>query len=100
MKKTMISMIAGLLLTLMGMLVNYLSFKDRNWLKLAINRFGGEITIQYGFGLRMVHIYAMEQGGHDSIRLSFDPFSFVVCFIVLSLIVFLVLCIIGRKKAV
>ena len=93
-------MIAGLLLTLFGLFLNYLSFRDRKWLKLAISRFGGEITIQYGFGLRMVHIYAMEQGGHDSIRLSFDPFSFVFCFVVLSLIVFLILSIISRKKAV
>ena len=92
-------MITGLILTLLGMLVNYLSFRDRKWLKLAISRFGGEITIQYGFGLRMVHIYAMEQGGHDSVRLSFDPFSFLVCFVILSLIVFLILSIISRKKA-
>ena len=98
MKKTWLSLTGAFILTLAGMLWNYLSFKDRNWLALAYTMFGGEITVQFGFGLRMVHIYSMRPEGHDSIRLSFDVFSFVICLGILFLIIFLILSVIQKKK--
>ena len=96
MKKLRVSLAGGLFLTLAGMLWNYLNFRKNHWLKFAYSGHGGEITIQYGFGWRLVHIFAMEMGQSDSISLKFDPFSFLFCFLLCTASVFLAVTIMGR----
>ncbi|MBQ9425594.1 MAG: hypothetical protein IJU42_06590 [Erysipelotrichaceae bacterium] len=98
MKRTVISLVSGLVLTLAGMLWNYLSYREDKWLRLAYNMFGGEITIQSGFGLRLVHIYSMRPEKGDSISLRFDPISFLVCLIVLSFLVYVILTVIVKIR--
>ena len=102
MKRILISFAGALILTLAGMLCNYLSFRANRWLKLAYTGYGGEITIQHGFGLRMVHIYSMAPGESDSVTLTFNLFSFLFCLVVLFLIICLLVTAyekwIGRKR--
>ena len=81
-----------------GMLANYRSYQNDHYLKYAIKNHGGEITIEHGFGLEAVHIYAMEMYGHDSHKLQFDLFHFMfdlfgfaaILYLILSLGAFLV----------
>ena len=65
-------MLGGLILTFAGMIVNYLSFRENDMLKWAFRNHGGEITIEYGFGLRAVHIYGMrpDQATTHSLHIS------------------------------
>lgn len=90
MKRIYVSIAVSLLIVLAGMFVNYRSYQEDHHLKYSIRMHGGEITIEHGFGLEAVHIYAMEPGGHDSHRLRFDPIGFLLYFAVIAVIVFAV----------
>lgn len=88
MKRITITLIISFLITLAGLLINYLSFKDQGSMPLAINHFGGEITVMTGFGLRCVHIYAMTPDGRDLVSLSFSMMSFILTFLLIAVIVY------------
>ena len=91
MKRIAITLIISFLLTVGGLLVNYLSFRDQGYMPLAINRFGGEITVMTGFGLKCVHIYAMTSNGRDLVSLSFSIVSFVLTFLLIAAIIYVLL---------
>ena len=102
MKKLLLSAIISLLIVLIGMFINYRAYQEDHYLKYSFKNHGGEITIEHGFGLQAIHIYTMEMGGHDSHRLRFDVFSFLIYLAGITLIVFIVLSagsFIARKKA-
>ena len=98
MKKLLISLTAGLVISLLGMLINYRSYLKRGYLKLCITNHGGEITIQDGFGLRCVHIYAMEMGQSGSQSLRFAPVNLLVHILVIALIVYLIITVIEKVR--
>ena len=89
MRKALSSILLGLVITLAGLFVNYLYFQKEGHLLLGWKMWGGEITSETGFGLRMVRIYAMMQGESDRISLRFEPISFVSSVILFSLLVYL-----------
>ena len=91
MKKVLAAGIIALIIELIGMAVNYFYYQSNGWLLISHKGFGGEITIEHGFGLRVVHIYAMAPGESGSVTLSFSPTSFIVFFIVLFLLVWIIL---------
>lgn len=79
MKRIIVSGAISLVLNLFGMLVNYLSYRSSGWLLLKTEGWGGEITIEYGYGgLRVVHIFAMMEGESGSVNLTFDPVLFLI----------------------
>ncbi len=88
MKKIYLSIAVSLFLMLIGMFVNFRSYQADHHLIFSIKNHGGEITIEHGFGLEAVHIYAMEPGGQNSHRLRFDPIGFLLYFAVIAVIVF------------
>ena len=90
MKKIYLSIAVSLFLVLIGMFVNFRSYQADHHLIFSIKNHGGEITIEHGFGLEAVHIYAMEPGGQNSHRLRFDPIGFLLYFAVIAVIVFAV----------
>ena len=90
MKRIYVSIAVSLLIVLAGMFVNYRFYQEDHHLKYSIRMHGGEITIEHGFGLEAVHIYAMEPGGQNSHRLRFDPIGFLLYFAVIAVIVFAV----------
>ena len=104
MKKLFLSVIISLLIVLAGMLVNYRAYQKDHHLKYSIRNHGGEITIEYGFGLEAVHIYTMEMGGHDSHRLRFDIVNFLLSLAAITLIVFVAMTIVthimNRKRSI
>ena len=103
-KKTIIwSLIAAALITAAGMAVNYMYYQKNGHLLLCLRMFGGEITVEQGFGLKMTHIYSMLQGQKDMVSLSFNWIGCLASFLLIFLIMY-VLSILGtsllkRKKA-
>jgi len=91
-------LIISILILLVGMLINYLYYLNNKHLLLAIKMYGGEILIEYGFGLRFVHIYSMFNDQNDSISLKFDLFNLIITFILIFLIVYLIVYIIKKIK--
>lgn len=92
MKKTMISIAAGVIMFLAGMGIDLVGYKFDKHMPLSIKTSGGEVTVEHGFGLQAAHVYTMSPDGHDTFFIAFDPLSFIVC-----LSVCIVLCIvIGR----
>lgn len=89
----------ALVLTLLGMLVNYLYFKQNQWLLLAHHIYGGEITVERGFGWKVSHIYAMTSTGRDSTSLKFSILNFILTFLILALIIWAVAAIVTKIKA-
>ncbi|MBO4918900.1 MAG: hypothetical protein J5365_01950 [Erysipelotrichaceae bacterium] len=100
MKKITLSLIISLAVNLVGALINYIYYQFNRHLFLCFRSFGGEITVESGFGLIAVHIYAMEPNSSDSLHLRFEPLAFIVWLLAIALIVFLILFLIGkiRKK--
>lgn len=98
MKKAVSSILMGIVISLAGLLVNYLYFQKEGHLLLAWKMWGGEITSETGFGLRMVRIYAMMQGESDSISLRFEPVSFALSAILFSLLAYLLSGLFAKMK--
>lgn len=84
--------------TVCGMAVNYLHYLKHGFLLLAYRMYGGEITVEYGFGLRYTHIYTMEPGGRDSISLHLDPLNLLITFAVIFAVTY-VIGLLVRKKS-
>ncbi len=98
MKKLILSAAASLVLTLTGLLVNYMYYQKNKSLLLAYRVFGGEITRESGFGLTVVHIYAMTPNSRDSVSCKFNPIGFVLTFLLLTLFIWLVWTVIAKIR--
>lgn len=94
----LLASIISLGINLLAMLTNYLYYLANKHLLLAFKHYGGEITIEHGFGLILRHIFAMRDSDKDSIRLLFSPLSFIAYFIIIALIVFIIIIIIKKIK--
>ena len=88
-KRTLTALFVSLAATVSGLAVNYFHYLKEGYLLLAHTMYGGEITVQSGFGLSFTHIYTMEPGGRDSLSLRFDPLNFLITFAVIFGIVLL-----------
>ena len=98
MKRFLISLAIGAVLTLLGSAAEYICWLSRPYLLFAWNIPGGECLMQYAFGLRAFHTYAMTPDHADTHSLRFTPFGFLVCTLLFALIVFLILTIISKLK--
>ncbi len=87
-KKVRIALIASIAATVFGLAVNYLHYLKEGFLLLAYTMYGGEITVQSGFGLSFTHIYTMEPGGRDSLSLRFDPLNLLITFAAIFVIAY------------
>lgn len=99
MKRIIMSLFSGLVLTLAGLLINYIHYQNYSRMLLAFRVYGGEITMERGFGLKVVKIYAMTPEQGTSMRFSFDPLTFVLSVAILSIIAYAVIFLIGRSLA-
>ena len=91
-----ISLIVSAIINLVGMLINYLSFLDRNYLKLAIKNYGGECMLESGFGLRVFHSYPMMEGQTSSHNLSFDILGLIASVLIIGILVFVILLLVKK----
>ena len=100
MKKVLLSLIISLVINLAGGLINYIYYRFNRHLLLCFRYFGGEITVESGFGVVFRHIYAMSMEGKDSLSIYFEPLLFAVWVLAIALIIFLILMLAGkfRKK--
>ena len=87
-KRTLTALFVSLAATVSGLAVNYLHYLKEGFLLLAHTMYGGEITVQSGFGLSFTHIYTMEPGGRDSLSLRFDPLNFLITFAAIFVIAY------------
>ena len=78
MKNWLYALCASLTVNLGIMLINYFSYADSNYLKLAYRSHGGEITVEFSPGLIVSHIYAMTADGTNSHNLRFAPVLLLV----------------------
>ena len=91
--------IISLVLNGIGALVNWLSFRSSNWLLIKLNTFGGEITIEHGFGgIRAVHIYGMTPDQLTTHSVQFSPVGFVISFLLTLAVVYLILVVFRRVR--
>ena len=102
-KILVISLVMAIIICAVGSYVNYNAFKDRHNLKWSRKHHGGEITIEYGFGWRAVHIYGMSPEDHDSHKIEFSLFSLLLSlvsvFAVCVLLGLLISALLKLKKA-
>ena len=91
MNTALLSLLIATGITLAGMLVNYLYYLENRWMLLCVTMHGGEITVQFGFGLRLVRIFAMMEGERDSIKFGFDIISFILTLALIFIIVFIII---------
>ena len=96
MKRLVISAILSLVLNAAAFVVNLLSWHSSSHLPLALRMHGGEITVELGFGLRGVHLYAMSLEDVTTHGLHFDPITMVLCLLIGIGLVYLVLLLGGK----
>ena len=91
--------IISLILNAVGAALNWFSYQSQKHLLIKRSTFGGEITIEHGFGgLRAVHIYAMTPDGVTTHSLRFSPILFVLCFVITAAVIFVILRIVRRIR--
>lgn len=91
--------IIALILNGIGALVNWLSFRSSNALLIKLNTFGGEITIEHGFGgIQAVHIYGMTPDQLTTHSVQFSPVGFVISFLLTLAVVYLILVVFRRVR--
>ena len=91
--------IIALILNGIGALLNWLSFRSSNSLLIKLNTFGGEITIEHGFGgIRAVHIYGMTPDQLTTHSVQFSPVGFVISFLLTLAVVYLILLVLRRVR--
>lgn len=89
----------AVVINLLACMINYLSFQDSNWLMLKVEVYGGEITMEYGFGgLRAVHIYAMTPDQLTTHTLKFSVLLFLGCTVLTTLLVYLLLTLFAKRR--
>ena len=91
--------IISLILNAVGVALNWFSYQSQKHLLIKLSTFGGEITIEHGFGgLRAVHIYAMTPDGVTTHSLRFSPILFVICFVITAAVIFVIFRIVRRIR--
>lgn len=98
MKRFSKACLIGLAVTLVGMAINLIAALTDHILPLAFTMYGGEIIIDMGFGIRASAIYAMDRFGGVSKSISFDPFTFVLSFVLFTLAAQIVLFIVAKVR--
>ena len=88
--------IVALLITLLFMTVNYISYRKDGHLRLCHHMFGGEITVETGFGLEAVTTYAMSPEERDTRSLRFSFLNFLLSFVIVWIGVYLCFLIIDK----
>ena len=88
MKKLLIALLISCVLVSIGLVINLFSYRESNHLRFCIRNYGGEITIERGFGLMATHIYPMTQDGATSHRLRFAPVNLIVNIIAFTAIAY------------
>lgn len=96
MKRLIISAVVSVVLNAAAFVVNLISWHRDHHLPLALKMHGGEITVELGFGLRGLHIYAMRADEVTSHSLHFEPISMIVCLLLGIGIVFLLLFVLNK----
>ena len=97
-KRALISFIFGLVLSGIGLLVNYISFKSAKKLILAFRR-AAEGVSQSGFGWKLAQTSVLvENETYSGVELTFSFPTFMLYAVVLSVIFFLVFTLFGAFK--
>ena len=91
-----ISLGASAALNLIGLLVNYLSFRSDQRLLLALRSYGGECMLEIGFGWRVFHTYAMREGQPNTAKLSFAPIELILQILLVAAILFGILLLVKK----
>ncbi len=96
MKKILTAGIGALLVCAAGTLVNYLHYRQDHHLLWCYRIHGGEITIEYGFAVKAVHIYAMTPEQVGTHHISFSILGLIVSLLVSFAILLLLITLIGK----
>ena len=72
------------------MYINYKAYKESNYLKWSYKMPGGECMIEFGFGLLVVHKYAMRKDAQNSHRLIFEPITFFLQLFLIGILIYLI----------
>ncbi len=91
--------IISLILNAVGAALNFFSYQSQKHLLIKLSTFGGEITIEHGFGgLQAVHIYAMTPDGVTTHSLRFSPVLFLFFFLASAAVIYVILRIVRRMR--
>lgn len=92
--------IIALFITILGSIINVISYKISNTILLGISIHGGEITQKIGFGTICDTYYPLTADPNNSVstNLYFSILNFLICFIIIFGIVLLIGYLINKKN--
>ena len=91
MKKLGIGLLISLLIDGLGTFLNYRHFLHTKNLLLSLKVHGGEVTLEFGFGMIATHVYAMLMNGREADSVRFNVICFLVFLFAILLLVLLLL---------
>lgn len=94
MKNIYLSGIISLIINIVGMFINYQSYLTNKHLLLSFKRHGGEITYENGFGISVIHKYAMNMNQSDTHTMRFSLIGLIVSLVVVFMITYLLITVI------
>ncbi len=97
-KNLLISFFLSLAVCVVGAFVNYRAFLSGKYLLWSMKMHGGEITIEYGFGWIVSHIYGMTPDSTTSHNLRFSPLQFILMLAIGTALFFLIVTLISRFR--
>jgi len=92
--------IIAIFITILGSIINIISYKISDTILLGISIHGGEITQKIGFGTICDIYYPLTADPNNSVstNLYFSILNFLICFIIIFGIVLLIGYLISRKN--
>lgn len=91
-------LITSLVTTTLLSLINIIYALFTKHLLIYLSVHGGEIIQDFGFGVRIDHIYSMGLEGGVTHRLYFDLSSFLITFLFISIVLLLIKLAISKLK--
>ena len=91
MKRLLVSGLISLIVNVIGLVINYTYFLSNNTLMMAYKIHGGEITSEFGFGLKVNHIYSMLPNGNDTTTISFSIIIFIIGLLLIGFIAYIMI---------
>lgn len=91
MKKVCLAFVIALIINAACLVVNYVSYQNTQHLKLARVMHGGEVSVEYGFGLSAVHTYGMMADQTTTHHLVFSWVGFMMSTLIISVMIYMVI---------
>ena len=97
-KNFLVSLGFSIIISIIGLLMNYIGALLFKVAPLTIKFYGGEIIEHIGFGINFSEIFQLSLDSNTITKITFHPVSLIISILILFVILFLLKTIFSKKK--